>query len=136
MILTRQNAKFVIPFLGVIAVLLIVLLGPSTPDRVATSGQGGEGVEAEAQVWTCSMHPQVRQPRPGDCPICGMDLIPVEAEPGAAIEFFDFTTGDVSPVAALEHPDGYWPSVSPDEKWILYVRDEEETDIMMVENFR
>ncbi|MGJ8653175.1 MAG: efflux RND transporter periplasmic adaptor subunit [Opitutaceae bacterium] len=27
-------------------------------------------------VWTCSMHPQIRQPNPGDCPICGMDLIP------------------------------------------------------------
>lgn len=28
-------------------------------------------------MWTCSMHPQIRQPNPGDCPICGMDLIPV-----------------------------------------------------------
>ncbi len=27
--------------------------------------------------FTCSMHPQVRQDEPGDCPICGMDLIPV-----------------------------------------------------------
>lgn len=30
--------------------------------------------------WTCSMHPQVRQKEPGSCPICGMDLIPVDAE--------------------------------------------------------
>lgn len=29
-------------------------------------------------VWTCSMHPQIRQSEPGDCPICGMDLIPLE----------------------------------------------------------
>ncbi len=29
-------------------------------------------------VWTCSMHPQIRQNEPGDCPICGMDLIPLE----------------------------------------------------------
>ncbi len=28
-------------------------------------------------VWTCSMHPQVRQPEPGTCPICAMDLIPL-----------------------------------------------------------
>ncbi|MDX1332839.1 MAG: efflux RND transporter periplasmic adaptor subunit, partial [Robiginitalea sp.] len=28
------------------------------------------------QLWTCSMHPQIMQPEPGDCPICGMDLIP------------------------------------------------------------
>jgi Cu(I)/Ag(I) efflux system membrane fusion protein len=32
----------------------------------------------EAQVWTCSMHPQVRQDGPGDCPLCGMDLIPLQ----------------------------------------------------------
>lgn len=35
----------------------------------------------EASVWTCSMHPQIQQPDPGDCPICGMDLIPL-AEDG------------------------------------------------------
>ena len=28
-------------------------------------------------VWTCSMHPQIRKDEPGDCPICGMDLIPL-----------------------------------------------------------
>ncbi|HEY9170587.1 MAG TPA: efflux RND transporter periplasmic adaptor subunit [Lutibacter sp.] len=29
------------------------------------------------QIWTCSMHPQIRSNEPGDCPICGMDLIPL-----------------------------------------------------------
>ena len=32
----------------------------------------------ENQQWTCSMHPQIMQPEAGDCPICGMDLIPAE----------------------------------------------------------
>ncbi|MDZ7738053.1 MAG: efflux RND transporter periplasmic adaptor subunit [Bacteroidales bacterium] len=41
----------------------------------------GETFNAEdAEVWTCSMHPQIRQDEPGDCPICGMDLIPLENE--------------------------------------------------------
>ncbi len=35
---------------------------------------------AEDTEWTCSMHPQIRQDEPGDCPLCGMDLIPVEDE--------------------------------------------------------
>lgn len=35
--------------------------------------------EAGEQMWTCSMHPQIRQPKPGKCPICFMDLIPVAA---------------------------------------------------------
>jgi len=28
------------------------------------------------QMWTCAMHPQIMLPKEGDCPICGMDLIP------------------------------------------------------------
>nr|WKN38606.1 efflux RND transporter periplasmic adaptor subunit [Tunicatimonas sp. TK19036] len=31
--------------------------------------------ESAEEVWTCSMHPQIRQSEPGQCPICGMDLI-------------------------------------------------------------
>jgi Cu(I)/Ag(I) efflux system membrane fusion protein len=31
------------------------------------------------QKWTCSMHPQILKPEVGDCPICGMDLIPAES---------------------------------------------------------
>ena len=31
--------------------------------------------EAKAEIWTCSMHPQIRMDKPGKCPICGMDLI-------------------------------------------------------------
>ncbi|HUT78732.1 MAG TPA: efflux RND transporter periplasmic adaptor subunit [Polyangia bacterium] len=38
--------------------------------------------EAEHFVWTCSMHPQIRRPEPGRCPICGMDLVPVAANEG------------------------------------------------------
>lgn len=33
-----------------------------------------------SEVWTCSMHPQIREDGPGSCPICGMDLIPVESD--------------------------------------------------------
>jgi len=31
----------------------------------------------EETIYTCSMHPQVRQEEPGLCPICEMDLIPL-----------------------------------------------------------
>ena len=34
--------------------------------------------EEGTQVWTCSMHPQIRMPEPGLCPICHMELVPVE----------------------------------------------------------
>ena len=35
--------------------------------------------EAAEEIWTCSMHPQIRQSEPGQCPICGMDLIPASS---------------------------------------------------------
>jgi membrane fusion protein, copper/silver efflux system len=35
---------------------------------------------SEDVEFTCSMHPQVRQDNPGNCPICGMELIPVSQE--------------------------------------------------------
>jgi len=34
------------------------------------------------QWWTCSMHPQIKLPKPGKCPICYMDLIPLDSEKG------------------------------------------------------
>lgn len=34
--------------------------------------------DAEESIWTCSMHPQIRQNEPGNCPICGMSLIPLQ----------------------------------------------------------
>ena len=47
---------------------------------------------ANPQQWTCSMHPQILQQEPGDCPICGMDLIPAESTAsGLAPEQFKIT---------------------------------------------
>ena len=43
-------------------------------------------VQPEVKFWTCSMHPQIKQPGPGQCPLCGMDLIPVSSEQSAGNE--------------------------------------------------
>ena len=40
----------------------------------------------EETIWTCSMHPQIRQNEPGACPICGMDLIPLEDDQNEGID--------------------------------------------------
>jgi Cu(I)/Ag(I) efflux system membrane fusion protein len=42
--------------------------------------EGHEHTKTEVNgetIYTCSMHPQIRQNEEGDCPICGMDLIPL-----------------------------------------------------------
>ncbi len=46
---------------------------PENHDHERTEVDGEE-------VWTCSMHPSVREDGPGQCPICGMDLIPATSE--------------------------------------------------------
>ncbi|MBI4444995.1 MAG: efflux RND transporter periplasmic adaptor subunit [Acidobacteria bacterium] len=34
--------------------------------------------DSQIEYWTCTMHPSVRMPEPGTCPICSMDLVPVQ----------------------------------------------------------
>ncbi|MCA1368350.1 copper-translocating P-type ATPase [Bradyrhizobium sp. BRP14] len=66
--------------------------------------------ERDGVIYTCPMHPQVRQIGPGNCPICGMALEPevITAETGPSPELVDmrrrFWIGLVLtlPVLALE----------------------------------
>ena len=54
----------------------------------ASTSDGAEGV-----IYTCPMHPQIRQIGPGNCPICGMALEPVSGatEGGPSPELIDMT---------------------------------------------
>lgn len=40
----------------------------------------------EATVYTCSMHPHIKQDSPGKCPICAMDLTPLKSSSGGHSE--------------------------------------------------
>lgn len=62
--------------IGIAALLVIIPTGC----RKAHDHQG-EAAEKQGQVWTCPMHPSIRSPKPGQCPICGMDLILAESNP-------------------------------------------------------
>lgn len=67
--------KYMVVALVVAACVGALLLARrGAPSRPSAAPAGGE---TEVAFWTCSMHPQIRQPKPGQCPICGMDLIPV-----------------------------------------------------------
>ena len=47
----------------------------------------------EGTIWTCPMHPEIRQDHPGACPICGMGLEPemVTADTGPSAELTDMS---------------------------------------------
>jgi Cu+-exporting ATPase len=59
----------------------------STASPGATHKPGTAGA-----VYTCPMHPEIRQDKPGNCPICGMTLEPLipELEEGDNKELVDF----------------------------------------------
>ena len=62
----------------VIAVFVMgYLLGGAGRKAAPSEGHehAGAAEDEKTVFWTCSMHPTVRQPGPGKCPICGMDLI-------------------------------------------------------------
>lgn len=69
---------------------LVFSNSPSSDEHSHTEVINGE------TVWTCSMHPQIRQGEPGQCPICGMDLIPLDDDSGEGI---DPMAVSMSPVA-------------------------------------
>lgn len=56
-------------------------------------GSAATAAAGEATEWTCPMHPEIRRPGPGSCPICGMALEPVTvtADSGPSPELADMT---------------------------------------------
>lgn len=55
-----------------------------------------ESQETEKEItWTCSMHPQIQLKEPGQCPICGMDLIPLNESGGGNPNAISFNEGEI-----------------------------------------
>ncbi len=72
----KNNKIFI--YVGILALGLVlgwVIFGNSSSTETK---HNHDAVAETKQMWTCSMHPQIMQPEAGDCPICGMDLIPAE----------------------------------------------------------
>jgi len=68
----------------IVIILLFGILGMLCVYGGYQYGRSGSNIKAlheqtkrdgEASIWTCSMHPQIRKPNSGQCPLCGMDLI-------------------------------------------------------------
>lgn len=83
MLTTANRAK------GLGAALIVLAVGCQTPRRhIQWDPQSGSNTYdspadeivtghtlASPNRWVCPMHPQIEQSEPGECPICGMDLV-------------------------------------------------------------
>lgn len=88
----RRTALVVVSLIVLVAAGAGYLLGSTRSGSGGRSNvAGASGGVADAppmakQVYTCSMHPQVRLDQPGNCPICEMPLIPAASATTAAGE--------------------------------------------------
>ena len=74
-----QNKYIMITLALVAGGILGWLIKPSNNGIIGSSDH--QHIESsDDQIWTCSMHPQIRLSEPGSCPICGMDLIPASSK--------------------------------------------------------
>ena len=83
--------KYII-YIGILAVGLTLgglIFGGSSSNETE---HNHDAIAESNQMWTCSMHPQIMHSEPGDCPICGMDLIPTEnGSEGLLVDQFKLT---------------------------------------------
>jgi len=84
----KHKIKVIISILiaFVLGFLLKGWIGPSRPHTQET-----HTAKTKEQIWTCSMHPHIRQPKSGKCPICFMDLVPVDTSGEAGLREISFS---------------------------------------------
>ena len=71
-----RKKTFVRVFIALVVVAALALIAAQF---FSSSSSDTAAPATGTDVWTCSMHPQVRLPKPGKCPICSMPLVPVAA---------------------------------------------------------
>ena len=70
----------------IIAIIILIIISAITGYKIGSPAKdkhlehSGKTQPNQEQVWTCSMHPQIKLPRKGLCPICNMELIPLRQD--------------------------------------------------------
>ncbi len=72
-IFNNKYVRFSLILIG--GILLGWIFFHSSPAKEEKHDHAAEA--PKATIWTCAMHPQIRMDKPGKCPICAMDLIPL-----------------------------------------------------------
>ena len=63
-------------------VALLVAVAGGTTLLLSGCGDSASAPAKEEQLYSCGMHPQVIEHKPGNCPICGMKLTPIRKQAG------------------------------------------------------
>lgn len=82
-IIRRIKENYILVLSGLVVGLFFGWLFFHSSGEAAMTGtntelhEGHNQENESATIWTCSMHPHIRMDKPGKCPICAMDLIPL-----------------------------------------------------------
>ena len=83
-----------------LAAALLVAVAPWIAPRAARAA----AAVANPPFYTCSMHPQILEKEPGNCPICGMKLVPVMASGGTVQHRILYYKSSMNPGETSEKP--------------------------------
>lgn len=72
-----MKTLFIMLFVPLLLMSFVSCTSQTTEDVLRKSSQASNPQVHEKEIWTCAMHPQVKKDKPGQCPICGMNLVKV-----------------------------------------------------------
>lgn len=87
-----MNSNTLILSLSAVSVFLASCKQPQPP---AKSADRTTKIQAVHAAWHCPMHPQIVRDHPGNCPICGMELVPLESDATSVPDTFRHAGHDV-----------------------------------------
>lgn len=68
--------------LRVLLIALVLATGGILWMNLSGCGHKSASAQSKTTLYTCVMHHQIRRDKPGDCPICGMTLVPLDQVQG------------------------------------------------------
>ena len=93
---TRVPGWAKLPLVALVLLAVGFLFGrfstPRAEQEPRDQAERAAPAEQKPTQWTCAMHPQIKRPKPGLCPLCNMKLIPLKADAGGD-SLRTFTTG-------------------------------------------
>lgn len=85
MTLLARLSSTVLPAIAAFSIIMASGCDSGPKDPATGSGHASHSPAEQTkaapkkEVWTCPMHPQIRKDGPGQCPICGMNLVKAES---------------------------------------------------------
>ncbi len=76
--ISKRHKILLASLLSSIILFSLLTVSCSGKERTSTKGENHQHSDEKSGLWTCGMHPEVILNEPGQCPKCGMNLVPLK----------------------------------------------------------